>query len=261
MPDHTTKHSSRWMPYAAEATGTFALVFTVCSAGITTHFSQYAFSSGMASLITITMTAAMLWIIITAFENVSGSHFNPIFTLDEVHLGNISTRRAIGYITVQLLGAFTAIFYCHLLYNQNLIQPLLISRNSIQPISWCLGEFTGTLGLLLIFRYYPKHKAIAMALYISIGYWIMPSGLLGNPAATLSRVMTQTVGGIAFNHALLAIAAQLSAVILFIVFTTSRFKSYSFLNHDKRRLSTEDNITFVARKDYEDKVSKQLSVY
>ena len=84
--------------YAAELVGTFALVFfgvgSAVFAGKYIGFLGIAFAFGMVVLV-----------MIYAIGPISGCHINPAITLSMLVARKISARDAIGYITVQCIGA------------------------------------------------------------------------------------------------------------------------------------------------------------
>src|SRR3990172_852829 len=84
--------------YVAELVGTFALVFfgvgSAVFAGKYIGFLGIAFAFGVVVL-------AMVY----AIGPISGCHINPAITLSMLVARKISARDAIGYITVQCIGA------------------------------------------------------------------------------------------------------------------------------------------------------------
>ena len=84
--------------------GTFALVFAGPGAA-----AVDAASGGAVSGVGVGMSFGLIvMVMIFALGHVSGCHINPAITIAFRALGRISTRRALGYIAAQLLGAVLA---------------------------------------------------------------------------------------------------------------------------------------------------------
>jgi len=87
--------------YAAELTGTFALVLVGCGsaviAGRYIGFLGISFAFGLTVL-------AMVYTI----GNISGCHINPAITIAMFVAGKIKTKDAVAYIIVQCVGAIIA---------------------------------------------------------------------------------------------------------------------------------------------------------
>lgn len=91
-------------PYAAEALGTFALVFAGPGA-----VAVDAASGGAVSGVGIGLSFGLIVMaMISTIGHVSGCHINPAVTAAFLVLGGIGPRRALGYIAAQLGGAVLA---------------------------------------------------------------------------------------------------------------------------------------------------------
>jgi len=88
----------------AEAIGTFGLVF-FCAGSIVVG----ALPNTGIGLMSVALTQALAFgVLVTAFMNISGAHFNPAVTLGFLVAGRIRPGPAAGYITVQLVAAVAA---------------------------------------------------------------------------------------------------------------------------------------------------------
>lgn len=91
---------------AAEALGTFALVFIGCGAVVSSTMPGTGFG-----LLGIALAHAMvLGVMVTALMNVSGAHFNPAVTIGLLTVRRISPRDGLAYIAAQLAGAVLAVY-------------------------------------------------------------------------------------------------------------------------------------------------------
>ncbi|WP_300681402.1 aquaporin [Nocardioides sp.] len=85
-----------WQILAAEALGTFILVFLGCGAAVVS--SADITSTGLAFGIAIIISA-------TAFGRISGGHFNPAVTVGIATSGRLAWRATPVYFAGQLIGA------------------------------------------------------------------------------------------------------------------------------------------------------------
>jgi aquaporin Z len=90
--------------YAAEALGTFSLVFAGTSAIVVNDLSGGAVSHVGVSLTFGLIVMAM----ICAVGDVSGAHLNPAVTLGFFAAGRLPGRDVLPYVTSQCLGALVA---------------------------------------------------------------------------------------------------------------------------------------------------------
>lgn len=83
---------------AAEALGTFGLVFIGCGAVVAT-----ALPGSDAGLLEVALAhAIVLGVLATAALNISGAHFNPAVTIGFLAAGRISLTDGLGYLAAQL---------------------------------------------------------------------------------------------------------------------------------------------------------------
>jgi MIP family channel proteins len=106
-PYHATSPAPRlpWLPaVAAEALGTFGIVFAGCGAIMIDQISHGQITHVGVGLVFGLIVAAM----ISAFGHISGAHFNPAVTLGFVLARHFPLDRLWGYWGAQLLGAVAA---------------------------------------------------------------------------------------------------------------------------------------------------------
>lgn len=204
---------------AAEALGTAFLLAIVVGSGIMGE-KLAAGNTAIALLANTIATGAGLFTLITIFAPISGAHFNPAVTFFAAIERSLSVREAIAYVVAQFSGAFCGILAAHAMFGLPLLQTSGHERGTFGE---SLGELIATFGLLLTIRLSARaplpQVAAAVALWITAAYWFTSSTSFANPAVTFARSLTDTFAGIAPNHVLPFMAAQLLAVGLALITT------------------------------------------
>ena len=182
--------------YASEFIGTFFLIATVIGSGIMgENLSQG--NVAIALLGNTLATGAILFVIIKSFEDISGAHFNPIVSLVFYLLGEIKLKEFFYYLIIQCSAGLFAVLSIHYMFNLDFLQ---ISSNSREGLNMLYSEFIAALGLIMTILFVKqsdkKNVAIAVALFITAGYWFTSSTSFANPAVTLARTFTDTFTGI-----------------------------------------------------------------
>ncbi len=156
-------------------------------------------------------TGAMLVALILTFGPISGAHFNPAVTLADAWQQGIAWRDVPGYVTAQIVGAFTGVATAHLMFGEPVFE---ISRHTRTGPAQMFSEFVATFGLLAVIwgcvRLRSSVVPFAVGAYITGAYWFTASTSFANPAVTLARSMTDTFSGIRPNDVPGFILAQLA---------------------------------------------------
>ena len=106
---------------AAEAIGSALLVATVIGSGIMA--AQLADGNDAIALLGNTAaTAAILYVLISLLQPISGAHFNPAVTLALTVRRQINPRNALAYIFAQLVGGLLAVLAVHAMFDLPLFQ-------------------------------------------------------------------------------------------------------------------------------------------
>lgn len=197
-----------------ETLGTALLLAIVVGSGIMGE-KLAAGNAAVALLANTIATGAGLFTLISIFAPVSGAHFNPAVTLVAAIERKLTAMQAFGYIVGQFAGAVCGVIAAHAMFGLPLLQTSAHARGT-----WgeALGEVIATFGLLLTIGLSTRNSvaqiAAAVALWITAAYWFTSSTSFANPAVTFARSLTDTFAGIAPNHVLAFMGAQLAGALL-----------------------------------------------
>ena len=198
----------------AEGIGTMALLATVIGSGIMAE--RLAGGNVAVALLGNTIpTGAILYVLITIFGPVSGAHFNPAVTIAFAIRRQITVRRAVLFIAMQVGGGLCGAMLAHLMFEMPVLQ---LSQNMRSGGAQWLSEFVATLGLLTVIfgglRWRPESVPALVGLYITAAYWFTASTSFANPAVTIARSFTDSFSGILPAHAPGFILTQLAAACI-----------------------------------------------
>jgi len=197
----------------SEFLGTFLLVLTVVGSGIMGE--NLSDNLALTLLGNSLATGAILFVIITMFINISGAYFNPAVVISDLINGKLNIKIASLFIFAQIIGGILGCLIANFYFEINIFQ---WSTNERFAISTFISEILATFGLILtiiIISTKDKDKvALAVALYITAGYWFTSSTSFANPAVTIARMFTDTFTGIHPGSVLYFILAQIIGVIM-----------------------------------------------
>lgn len=160
-------------------------------------------------------TAAILFVIVTAFAPISGAHFNPAVTLAMVLLRRVKPLDGALYIVIQIIGCIAGAILAHAMFELPLLQEGATARSGPgQALSEGVATFALVLAILLVSRARPSAVPAAVALTIAAGYWWTASTSFANPAITIARALSNTFAGIRPEDASPFIAAQFAGALV-----------------------------------------------
>ena len=211
----------------AEFLGTGLIVMTVLGAGFMTANLAAEASIGLTMI--ALAVAAVLFVAITVFAPVSGSHFNPIVSLGLLVRGKFGISETFAYIVTQLLGGVAGAFVANAMFSSN----FALSEVSRITSGTFIGEVVASAGLVLIVLLLVEKQrsqlvAGSVALWILAGHLFTPSTSFANPAVTLGRIFSSSPSSISIDSALLFSLAQLIGLVvaILIVSVLSRKESH-----------------------------------
>tara|TARA_B000000609_G_C24149932_1_gene336638 strand:- start:177 stop:821 length:645 start_codon:yes stop_codon:yes gene_type:complete len=181
--------------YIAEFIGTYFLVATVIGSGIMADNLSNG-NNAVALLGNTLATGAILYVLITIFGPLSGAHFNPIVSLVFYLRNEIQLKIFVFFSILQVLGGLFGTFLTHYIFEIDIIQ---VSTNIRGEFPLLFSEMIATFGLIITILLTLRSKgnvAIAVALFITAGYWFTSSTSFANPAVTIARIFTDTFTGI-----------------------------------------------------------------
>ena len=200
---------------AAEAVGTALLLIGVVGSGIMAETLSDG-NVALALLANAIATGCMLYAIITVLGPISGAHFNPAVTLAFALRGEIAPKDAVLYVGVQIAGGILGVWAAHGMFDLPILQ--LSSTLHRTGVAQWWSEIVATFGLLFVIFGGLRSNAAAVptlvALYITGAYWFTSSTSFANPAVTIARALSDTFAGIAPQHVLAFILAQIIAVFV-----------------------------------------------
>ncbi|MGE0023360.1 MAG: aquaporin [Hyphomicrobium sp.] len=198
---------------AAEALGTALLLAAVVGSGIMAE--RLAGGNGALALLGNTLpTGAMLVVLITMLAPISGAHLNPAVSLVFFLRRELSSRAALAYAAVQVIGAVTGVLVAHAMFAEPMLQLSLTPRSGFaQAFSEGVATFGLLLTILLTLKAKPQAIAMSVGLYITAAYWFTASTSFANPAVTLARCLTDTFAGIRPQDVPAFVGAQLIAAV------------------------------------------------
>jgi len=181
---------------AAEFIGTAFLVAAVVGSGIMGERLSGG-NVAIALLANTIATGAVLVVLILAFADISGAHFNPAVSLVDALAGGLAWSDAGSYVLIQCLGGVTGTMAAHLMFGLPLIS---LSRHARSGPAQMFSEFVATFGLLVVIwacsKLRPSMVALAVGAYITSAYWFTGSTSFANPAVTIARCLSDTFAGI-----------------------------------------------------------------
>jgi len=182
---------------SAEFGGTWLLVATVVGSGI--MGTDLADGNAAIALLGNTLaTGAILVVLIATLGPISGAHFNPAVSLVFLLTRELPVRAFVTYLAAQIAGGVLGTLTAHLVFDLPVVQ---ISETGRHGFGQLLAEGIATFGLVATIlgcrRMRPDFVPMAVALFISAGYWFTASTSFANPAVALARSLTDTFSGIA----------------------------------------------------------------
>ncbi len=175
--------------YQAEFLGTFALVFCGTGAIIVNDLN-----GGVIAHLGIALTFGLIIaVMIYAFGETSGAHFNPAVTVSFWFTGKLSGKMVLPYITSQLLGALLASVTLLLLFPTHSTLGGTVPANSIMQ-SFVLEIIITFFLMTVIIQVTTNSKAISHFAGLAIGGTVLLAALFAGPISGASMNPARSLG-------------------------------------------------------------------
>ena len=210
--------------FLAEFIGSCFLVMIIVGSGL---MAENLTNDTAVMLIANTIaTGAGLFVLITAFADISGAHFNPFVSIAMTLTGKLKKELLIYYVVAQIFGCLVGVGFANFFFEHNIYELSTKSRDGIYIF---IAEIIATLGLIIIIFGSIKSGKIAVAasvgLYITAGYWFTSSTSFANPAVTIARTFTDSFTGISYLNTPYYILAEFFGMIIAIYFVKKLYLS------------------------------------
>ena len=170
-------------------------------------------------------TGAGLFVLITAFANISGAHFNPFVSLAMFLRKKITGNLLIIYIPAQILGCLLGVMLANVFFEHDILELSTKNRDGFHIF---LSEIIATFGLIfIIFATLKDGKitiAASVATYIMAGYWFTSSTSFANPAVAIARTFTDSFTGINYLNTPVYILAEFLGALIAVYFIKKLIK-------------------------------------
>ena len=170
-------------------------------------------------------TGAGLFVLITAFANISGAHFNPFVSLAMFLRKKINGKLLIIYIPAQILGCLLGVMLANVFFEHDILELSTKNRDGFHIF---LSEIIATFGLIFfIFATQKDGKitiAASVATYIMAGYWFTSSTSFANPAVAIARTFTDSFTGINYLNTPTYILAEFLGALIAVYFIKKLIK-------------------------------------
>ena len=196
-----------------EFLGSCFLVMIIVGSGIMAE--NLTNDDGIKLLANTIATGAGLFVLITAFADISGAHFNPFVSLAMFFRKKIKSDLLKYYIPAQISGCLFGVMLANLFFEHAILELSTKNRDGLHIF---FSEIIATFGLIfVIFATLKDGKtivAISVATYISAGYWFTSSTSFANPAVSIARTFTDSFTGINYLNTPTYILAEFIGLIL-----------------------------------------------
>ena len=170
-------------------------------------------------------TGAGLFVLITAFANISGAHFNPFVSLAMFLRKKINGKILIIYIPAQILGCLLGVMLANVFFEHDILELSTKNRDGFHIF---LSEIIATFGLIFIIFAIQKDGKItiaaSVATYIMAGYWFTSSTSFANPAVAIARTFTDSFTGINYLNTPTYILAEFLGALIAVYFIKKLIK-------------------------------------
>lgn len=216
-PQAAPRTTNAWdhRPVLAEFIGTALLVTAILASGI----AATALSPDDVGLRLLEMsvtTGLTLTVLILVLGPVSGAHFNPVVSLVLWATGRrdgsgLTTGQLATHLAAQVGGGILGAVLANSMFG---LAPLQVASAQRATPEHLIAEVVATTFLIVVILGLVRTDraplvAPAVGAYVSAAFWFTSSTCFANPAVTLGRAFSDTMGGIAPSSLAGFVGAQL----------------------------------------------------
>ena len=209
--------------FLGEFIGSCFLVMVIVGSGIMAENLTY--DNALRLTANTLATGAGLFVLITAFANISGAHFNPFVSLAMFLRKKINGKLLIIYIPAQILGCLLGVMLANVFFEHDILELSTKNRDGLHIF---LSEIIATFGLIFIIFATQKDGKItiaaSVATYIMAGYWFTSSTSFANPAVSIARTFTDSFTGINYLNTPTYILAEFLGALIAVYFIKKLIK-------------------------------------
>lgn len=158
--------------YYSEFLGTCFLLIAIVGSGMMGQKMTNDF--GIILLANSIAIGFALIVLIIVFADISGAHFNPVVSISMYLMKEISFRKALIYILIQLAGAIVGVMLANKMFGFSAINE---SMNERSGVALFISEIISTFGLLLVIFGTKKKKKKLLLPYVLECISLVPYGL------------------------------------------------------------------------------------
>lgn len=195
----------------AEAIGTSLLLYLIVGSGIA---AETLGDDAVAQLLAHSVSVGLgLGVLVSMFQTVSGSHFNPSVTIALWRVGDVDRRTGVRYLVAQVLGALGGVVLANVSFG---LPTVSISGTARDGAGLLVAEGAATFGLVFVILALLRtgratHVPAAVGAWVASIVFATSSTGFANPAVTVGRILTDSYTGIAPASVLGFLAVQLIA--------------------------------------------------
>jgi glycerol uptake facilitator-like aquaporin len=195
---------------AAEAAGTCLLVATVVGSGLMAE--RLTADVALQLLCNALATAAMLGVLISLLQPISGAHFNPVVSLVMGLRGALGWRHVPAYAAAQVGGGIAGTWLVHLMFGEPVLQ---VAGTVRWGAGLWIAEAVAAFGLVAVILLGARRATpVLVAAYVGAAYWFTSSTSFANPAVTIARMLSDSFSGIRPGDGAAFIVAQIVGGLL-----------------------------------------------
>ncbi|NMO04034.1 aquaporin family protein [Gordonia sp. TBRC 11910] len=209
-----------YRPALAEFIGSAMLVMAIVGSGIAAS-SLSPNESGLQLLEMSVTTGLALTVLVLVLGPVSGGHFNPAVSLIFWVIGRrggtgLTTGELATFVVAQVVGALSGVMLANVMFG---LRPVSTATQHRASAAHLVAEVLATTILIVVILGLVRGNRVALVApavgsYVSAAFWFTSSTCFANPAVTVARALSDSVGGISPSSVPAFVVAQVAGAVL-----------------------------------------------